>query len=151
MKMIQRISQGYFETNTILKDVMERYGKEVEMADGINPVLQKYYGFTANIHEICYIAVYLRAYSNHTLKAVVLCDLGEGIADNMMRQIKSYCGEKIHILDKMSLAEYRLHPLFVDLLISGSRIYNIELPEKTKIIYVDYLLKEEEIQIPLIE
>lgn len=51
----------------------------------------------------------------------------------------------------MSLAEYRLHPLSADLLTSGSRIFNVELPKKTKIIYVDYLLKEEEIQSPLIE
>ncbi len=51
----------------------------------------------------------------------------------------------------MSLAEYRLHPLSADLLTSGSRILNVELPKKTRIIYVDYLLKEEEIQSPLIE
>lgn len=146
MKMIWRIGQGYFETNSILKDIMEHYGKEVEMADGINPILQKRYGLTANIHEICYLAVYLRAYSSRTLKAVVLCDLGEGIADNMIRQIKSYCGEKIQILDKMSLAEYRLHPLPADLLISGSRVYNVKLPERTKIIYVDYLLKEKDLK-----
>lgn len=146
MKMIWRIQQGYFETNSILKDIMDRYEKEVEMAEGINPILQKEYGFTADIHEVCYIAVYLRAYSSHTLKAVVLCDLGEGIADNMIRQIKSHCGEKVQIQDKMSLAEYRMHPLPVDLLISSSRIYNVKLPEKTKIIYVDYLLKEEDLK-----
>lgn len=144
--MIWRIQQGYFETNSILKDIMDRYEKEVEMAEGINPILQKEYGFTANIHEVCYIAVYLRAYSSHTLKAVVLCDLGKGIADNMIRQIKSHCGEKVQIQDKMSLAEYRMHPLPVDLLISSSRIYNVKLPEKTKIIYVDYLLKEEDLK-----
>lgn len=46
----------------------------------------------------------------------------------------------------MSLAEYRMHPLPVDLLISSSRIYNVKLPEKTKIIYVDYLLKEEDLK-----
>ena len=146
MKMIWRIQQGYFETNSILKDIMDRYEKEVEMAEGINPILQKEYGITANIHEVCYIAVYLKAYSSHTLKAVVLCDLGEGIADNMIRQIKGHCGEKIQIQDKMSLAEYRMHPLPVDLLISSSRIYNVKLPEKTKIIYVDYLLKEEDLK-----
>lgn len=44
----------------------------------------------------------------------------------MILQIKSYCGEKIQIQDKMSLSEYRLHPLSVDLLISGFRIYNVE-------------------------
>lgn len=146
MKMIRRIRQGYFETNTILKDIMDRYEREVEMADGINPILQKQYGITANIHEICYLAVYLRAYLSRTLQAVVLCDLGEGIADNMVRQIKSYCGEKIRILDKMSLAEYRIRPLPVDLLISGSRIHHVELPQKTKIIYVDYLLREEDLK-----
>ncbi len=58
---------------------------------------------------------------------------------------------KKQIQDKMSLAEYRLHPLSADLLTSGSRIFNVELPKKTRIIYVDYLLKEEEIQSPLIE
>lgn len=146
MKMIWRIEQGYFETNSILKDIMEYYGKEVEMADEINPILQRKYGLTANIHELCYIAVYLRAYSSRTLKAIVLCDLGEGIADNMIRQIKSYCGEKIQILDKMSLAEYRLHPVPADLLISGSRVYNVKLPEKTKVLYVDYLLKDRDLK-----
>jgi len=142
MKMIWRIGQGYFETNSILKDIMDHYEREVEMADGINPILQRHYGLTANIHEVCYIAVYLRAYSYRTLKAVVLCDLGEGIADNMIHQIKNYCGEKIQIQDKMSLAEYRLHPIPADLLISGSRVYHVKLPERTKIIYVDYMLKE---------
>ena len=39
-----------------------------------------------------------------------------------------------------------MHPLPVDLLISSSRIYNVKLPEKTKIIYVDYLLKEEDLK-----
>lgn len=41
MKMIWRIQQGYFETNSILKDIMDRYEKEVEMAEGINPILQR--------------------------------------------------------------------------------------------------------------
>lgn len=61
-------------------------------------------------------------------------------------QITDYCGEKIHILEKMSLAEYRLDPVPVDLVISGSRVYGVEFPKKTKIIYVDYLLKEENLK-----
>lgn len=145
-KMLQRLQKGYFETNSILNDVIKRYGKEMEMADGINPILKKRYHLTANVHEVSYLAVYLRAYSSRKLKAIVLCDLGEGIADNMIRQITNHCGERIQLLDKMSLAEYRLNPIPADLLISCSRIYNVDLPEKTKVIYVDYLLKEEHLK-----
>ena len=46
----------------------------------------------------------------------------------------------------MSLSEYRMNPISVDLLITGSRVYNVMLPEKTKVIYVDYLLKEEDLK-----
>lgn len=146
MKMLQRLKEGYFETNSILKDILTHYEIEVNMADEINALLQERYGLTANIHEICYIAVYLRAYSCRKLTAIILCDLGESIADNMERQIKDYCGEKIHIIKRMSLSEYRMAPIAVDLLITGSRVYNVVLPEKTKVIYVDYLLKEEDLK-----
>ena len=64
----------------------------------------------------------------------------------MERQITDYCGKKIQILKKMSLAEYRLNPLPVDLVISGSRVYGVKFPQKTKIIYVDYLMKEEDLK-----
>lgn len=146
MKMVQRMKEGYFATNAILKDILDTYKIEVNMADEINPLLQTRYGLTANIHEICYIAAYLRAYSLRKLTAIILCDIGESIADNMERQIKDYCGEKIYIIKKMSLSEYRMDPVSVDLLISGSRVYNVVLHEKTKVIYVDYLLKEEDLK-----
>lgn len=116
------------------------------MAQRVNCILDKRYGITANIHEISYIAVYLRAYSSRKLKALILCDLGEGIADNMVRQITHYCGEGIQILGISSLTEYRMNPLAVDILISPSRIYNVRLPEKTKVFYVDYLLKETQLK-----
>ena len=92
------------------------------------------------------IAIYLRAYYERRLKAVVLCDIGESIADNMMRRINDYCGDRIEILNKMSLAEYRLNPLPVDLLISTARVYNVNLSKKTKVIYVDYLMNEENLK-----
>lgn len=145
-KMILRIQGGYFETNTILQDVSNRYGREMDMARRINAILEKRYGAAANIHEISYLAIYLRAYSSRKLSALVLCDLGEGIADNMVRQITQYCGEGIRILGISSLNEYRRDPLPVDILISPSRIYNVRLPEKTKIFYVDYLLKEAQLK-----
>jgi len=66
----------------------------------------------------------LRAYSSRKLKAIVLCDLDEGIADNIIRQITNRCGEGIKLLDKMLLAEYRMNPILADLLISCSRIYD---------------------------
>ena len=75
-----------------------------------------------------------------------MCDIGESIADNMQRQIEDYCGRKIQILNKMSLTEYRLNPISVDLLISSSRIYDVNLPQNTKIIYVDYILNEENLK-----
>lgn len=142
MKMIDRIQQGYFEINPALNDILDNYGREVEMADKLNPILMNRYHLTANVHEICFIATYFRAYSRRKIKAVVLCDIGESFADNMIRQITDYCGEKIQILDKMSLAEYRINPLPVELIISSFRVYDVNLPENTKIIYVDYLLKE---------
>ena len=145
-KMLLRIQGGYFETNTILEEVFSRYGREMEMAQRVNCILDKRYGITANIHEISYIAIYLRAYSSRKLKALILCDLGEGIADNMVRQITHYCGEGIQILGISSLTEYRMNPLAVDILISPSRIYNVRLPEKTKVFYVDYLLKETQLK-----
>ena len=145
-KMIERIEQGYFETNPTLENVLEYYEREVRMAEELNQILQEKYQFIANVHEICYVAIYLKAYDFQRLKAVILCDIGESFADNMARQITDYCGEKIHILEKMSLAEYRLDPVPVDLVISGSRVYGVEFPKKTKIIYVDYLLKEENLK-----
>lgn len=147
MKMINRIQQGYFEINPALNDILDNFEKEVEMADKINSILMKRYYLTANVHEVCFIATYFRAYSYRRIKAVVLCDIGESFADNMMRQIIDYCGEKIQILDKMSLAEYRINPLPVELLISSSRVYDVNLPENTKIIYVDYFIKEEQLKI----
>lgn len=74
----------------------------------------------------------LRAYSSRKLKAIDLCDLGEGIADNIIRQITNRCGKWIQLLDKMSIAEYRMNPILADRLISCSRIYNVELPEKQR-------------------
>lgn len=64
----------------------------------------------------------------------------------MMRRINDYCGDRIEILNKMSLAEYRLNPLPVDLLISTARVYNVNLSKKTKVIYVDYLMNEENLK-----
>lgn len=146
MKMTARIEQGYFEINPALEDIMSSYERYVEAADELNQILERRYSLTANIHEICYVAVYLHAYAAGRLKAIVLCDIGESIADNMMRRIADYCGERIELLDKMSLAEYRLNPLPVDLLISASRVYDVALPEQTRVIYVDYLLKEENLK-----
>ncbi len=146
MKMIDRIQKGYFEINPALNDILDNYGHEVEMAEQINGILQNRYQLTANVHEICFIATYFRAYSFRKIKAVVLCDIGESFADNMIRQITDYCGEKIQILDKMSLAEYRINPLPVELIISSFRVYDVKLLENTKIIYVDYLLKEEQLK-----
>ena len=57
-----------------------------------------------------------------------------------------YCGDRIEILNKMSLAEYRLNPLPVDLLISTARVYNVNLSKKQKVIYVDYLMNEENLK-----
>lgn len=146
MKMIKRIQQGYFETNPVLEDILNSYERDVEAADELNKILEEKYHIKANIHELCYIAIYLRAYYERRLKAVVLCDIGESIADNMMRRINDYCGDRIEILNKMSLAEYRLNPLPVDLLISTARVYNVNLSKKTKVIYVDYLMNEENLK-----
>ena len=146
MKMIKRIQQGYFETNPVLEDILNSYERDVEAAYELNKILEEKYHIKANIHELCYIAIYLRAYYERRLKAVVLCDIGESIADNMMRRINDYCGDRIEILNKMSLAEYRLNPLPVDLLISTARVYNVNLSKKTKVIYVDYLMNEENLK-----
>ena len=57
--MIERIEQGYFETNPTLENVLEYYEREVRMAEELNQILQEKYQFIANVHEICYVAIYI--------------------------------------------------------------------------------------------
>ncbi len=144
--MIERIEQGYFETNPTLENVLEYYKREVRMAEELNQILQEKYQFIANVHEICYVAIYLKAYDFQRLKAVILCDIGESFADNMARQITDYCGEKdTHSGEDVSGG--------VQTGSGSGRSGNIgfqsiwcRVSKKTKIIYVDYLLKEENLK-----
>ena len=40
-KMIIRLKEGYFEINSILKDILSLYKTEIDMAEKINPILEK--------------------------------------------------------------------------------------------------------------
>ena len=145
-KMVLRLSQNYFEHNPVLEELLTEYEPEMKMAERMNVYLQAYFQLQANVHEIGYIAMYFRAYLSKRVKAIVLCDIGESVADYMIRQIADYCGETLEIIDKMSLAEYRLNPKPVDILISSSRVYGVEISKQTTVLYVDYLIKEEQLK-----
>ena len=145
-KMVLRLSQNYFEHNPVLEELLTGYEPEMKMAEMMNVYLQAYFQLQANVHEIGYIAMYFRAYLSKRVKAIVLCDIGESVADYMIRQIADYCGETLEIIDKMSLAEYRLNPKPVDILISSSRVYGVEISKQTTVLYVDYLIKEEQLK-----
>ena len=59
----------------------------------------------------------------------------------MERQIKDYCG-KNHKKD----VSFRIESHLVDLLITGSRVYNVMLSKRQKLFMWDYLLKEEDLK-----
>lgn len=145
-KLLERLKQGHFETNPAMEDILHAYPQACDMASLLNTILCKEYEKEANLHELTYIAIYLRAYSIRRLSAVILCDLGQGIADNMIRQIKQYCGEKIDIIGATSLVAYRAHPTDVDILISCSRLFDLSVPDHTKVFYVNYILKEQDLK-----
>lgn len=145
-KLLERLKQGHYETNPAMDAILSTYPQACDMAALLNTILAKEYQKEVNLHELTYIAIYLRAYSIRRLSAVILCDLGQGIADNMTRQIKQYCGEKIDIIGTTSLVAYRAHPTDVDILISCSRLFDLTVPDHTKVFYVNYVLKEQDLK-----
>lgn len=145
-KLLLRLYQGHFEHNPVLQDIKKDYPQSMEMAKLINNYLFEHFQQIANEHELSYIAIYLVMPAEQVLNAVVISDIGEGIADNMIRQLKEHCGNKLKINGKITLSYLREHPVDVDLIITASRIFNVELPNHVQIIYVNYILKDIDIK-----
>ena len=144
-KLLHRLLQGHFEHNPALKDIKKYYPQSMDMAKLLNSHLFERYKCKVNEHELGYIAIYLTT-PVESLKAVVISDIGDGIADNMVRQLKENCGDRLKIIGKVSLSYLRAHRVDVDLIISASRIFNVNLPKHIQIVYVNYILQDSDIK-----
>ncbi|MEW4372373.1 BglG family transcription antiterminator [Paenibacillus kandeliae] len=144
--MLNRIRQGHFEHNPILEQVKEQYPRQMEMAALCSHFLPDNGPSSLNEHEISYIALYFASFARQTKKAILICDLGESVAHHMIRQIYKSCGERLEITKRTSLSHLRQNVPETDMIITVSRIFDVQLPEHIQVVYVNYILNDEDIR-----
>lgn len=145
-KMLYRLEQGHFEHNVSVKNAEMLYKKETSMLEILNELILNKYGYDIQEEEISFIIYYLGAFAKTKIKAIIISDIGQSIAESMVKQINNYCGEKIEIIGSFSLNYIRQFPIDVDVIFTPIRLFNINIPNKTKIIYINYVLQEEDIK-----
>ncbi len=144
--MLHRIRQGHFEHNPILEQVKNNYPLQMEMAALCTRLLSENESFSLSEHEISYIALYFASFTRQTKKAILICDLGESVAHHMMGQIYQACGEQLEITKRISLSHLRQQVPETDMIITVSRIFDVQLPEHIQVVYVNYILNDEDIR-----
>ena len=64
----------------------------------------------------------------------------------MAKQINNYCGDKIQIIGNFSLNYIRQFSVDVDVIFTTVRLFNVTLSPKIQVIYINYVLQEEDIK-----
>ena len=142
-KMLYRLEQGVFEHNDIVENIKALYKEETRMVTILQKLILRKYGYNLRDEEVGFIILYLGVFTQKKIKAIVISDIGESVATSMIKQINNYCGNKIEIIGSYSLNYIRQFPIEVDVIFTPIRLFDIKLSNKTKIIYVNYLLQEE--------
>lgn len=145
-KMLYRLEQGHFEHNSSVKNVELLYKKETNMVNILNQLILDKYGYEIPEEEIGFIIYYLGAFAKTKIKAVIISDVGQSIAESMAKQINNYCGDRIEIIGSFSLNYIRQFGIDVDVIFTPIRLFNIDIPNKTKTVYINYVLQEDDIK-----
>lgn len=145
-KMLYRLEQGHFEHNACVKNAKALYKMETEMVDILDKLIFEKYGFNIQEEELGFIMLYLGAFAQAKIKAIMISDIGQSVAESMSKQINNYCGDKIEIVGIYSLNYLRQYSINVDVIFTPIRLFNVTLPSKTEVIYINYVLKEENIK-----
>jgi transcriptional antiterminator len=145
-KMLYRLEQGHFEHNASVKNVKELYKRQTEMAAILYDLIFDKYGYKLQEEELGFIILYMGAFAQTKVKAIIISDIGQSVAESMAKQINNYCGDKIEIIGSFSLNYIRQFSIDVDVIFTPIRLFNVTLPIKTKVIYINYVLQEENIK-----
>lgn len=145
-KMLYRSEQGHFEHNASIRNAKELYKLQTEMADILYKLIFDKYGYKIQEEELGFIILYMGAFAQTKIKAIIISDIGQSAASSMAKQINNYCGDKIEIIGSFSLNYIRQYSIDVDVIFTPIRLFNVTLPSKTKIIYINYVLQEENIK-----
>lgn len=145
-KMLYRLEQGHFEHNASIRNAKELYKLQTEMADILYKLIFDKYGYKIQEEELGFIILYMGAFAQTKIKAIIISDIGQSAASSMAKQINNYCGDKIEIIGSFSLNYIRQYSIDVDVIFTPIRLFNVTLPSKTKIIYINYVLQEENIK-----
>lgn len=145
-KMLYRLEQGHFEHNASVKNAKKLYKKESEMATILKDLVFRKYGYKILEEELGFIILYMGAFAKTKIKAAIISDIGESVAASMAKQINNYCGDKIQIMGNFSLNYIRQFSVDVDVIFTTVRLFNVTLSSKVKVIYINYILQEEDIK-----
>jgi|GEM_PF-1692100 len=145
-KMLYRLEQGHFEHNASVRNAKELYKLETEMAQVLYKLVFDKYGYKLQEEELGFIILYMGAFAQTKIKAIIISDIGQSVASSMAKQINNYCGDKIEIIGSFSLNYIRQFGVDVDVIFTPIRLFNVTLPAKTKVIYINYVLQEESIK-----
>ena len=145
-KMLYRLEQGHFEHNASVRNVKELYKIQTEMTTILYKLIFDKYGYKIQEEELGFIILYMGAFAQTKIKAIIISDIGQSVAASMTKQINNYCGDKIEIIGSFSLNYIRQFFIDVDVILTPIRLFNVTLPSKTKVIYINYVLQEENIK-----
>lgn len=145
-KMLYRLEQGHFEHNASVRNAKELYKLQTEMAYVLCKLVFDKYGYKIQEEELGFIILYMGAFAQTKIKAIIISDIGQSVASSMIKQINNYCGDKIEIIGSFSLNYIRQFGVDVDVIFTPIRLFNVTLPTKTKVIYINYVLQEESIK-----
>lgn len=145
-KMLYRLEQGHFEHNSSVKNAEILYKNETKMVNILKKLILNKYGYEIPKEEIGFIIYYLGAFAKTKIKAIIISDVGQSIAESMAKQINNYCGDKIEIIGSYSLNYIRQFCIDADVIFTPIRLFNIDIPSTTKIVYINYVLQEEDIR-----
>lgn len=145
-KMLYRLEQGHFEHNDLVKNIKVLYKIQTEMVDILYKLIFEKYGYKVREEELGFIILYMGAFAQKKIRAIIISDMGQSVAASMVKQINNYCGDKIEIIGSYSLNYIRQFPIDVEVIFTPIRLFDVILPKKIKIIYINYLLQEENIK-----
>lgn len=145
-KMLYRLEQGHFEHNASVKNAKKLYKRETEMVSILENLVFRKYGYKIPEEELGFIILYMGAFAKTKIKAAIISDIGESVAASMAKQINNYCGDKIEIIESFSLNYIRQYPVDVDVIFTPIRLFNVTLLPKIQVIYINYVLQEEDIK-----
>lgn len=130
--MVNRLKFKHPIANMISGKTKSSFEKSFEIAENLNPILQKNLNLKANVFELIYLAIHIEIMKRTwppKLKTVLVCDHDESIISYIRDRINHYFSDEITVVEHLNYLDFislgKTKERNVDFIISTSNLADI--------------------------